>query len=350
MLKKLRIGQIMDSLWLILLLGLLSCVMLWNVGFSSITALMGAKPLTADNDLSDMVGKYVSWEVKYPVDEYMETTKTTKVNGVSTGTKKDRSSWLVLDEDRSICLSIEVPNKRYDEMVEQSDEFWDNLDNDAYLPSTGVTVSGTLEILEGEYLDYFESAMDYYIGSYSEPIVYHISDGRIHGETLTNIYGLTAIGVLLLLLALLALVKTLKDSAKKLTKEYLAANPSVTMDALEKDFASAQQKGKVFIGRKWSFSAKLDKLILDNSQIIWVHTGSMRSGRSVNFYVWWEMLDGSTHQVSMSSEKKCTEVMESYDQFSHILTGNSSEYAYLLQSDREALLDIKYRGQMTNIS
>ena len=199
MLKKLRIGQIMDSLWLILLLGLLSCVMLWNVGFSSITALMGAKPLTADNDLSDMVGKYVSWEVKYPVDEYMETTKTTKVNGVSTGTKKDRSSWLVLDEDRSICLSIEVPNKRYDEMVEQSDEFWDNLDNDAYLPSTGVTVSGTLEILEGEYLDYFESAMDYYISSYSEPIVYHISDGRIHGETLTNIYGLTAIGVLLLL-------------------------------------------------------------------------------------------------------------------------------------------------------
>lgn len=345
MLKKLRMGQIMDSLWLILLLGALSCVMLWNVGFSSITALMGAKPLSADAELSDMVGKYVSWEVKCPVDEYMETTKTTKVNGVSTGTKKDRSSWLVLDEERGICLSIEVPNKRYDEMVEQSDKFWDMLDTDGDLPATSVSVSGTLEILSGEDLDYFESAMDYYMDSYSEPVVYHISDGRIHGETLTNIYGLTAIGVLLLLFALLALVKTLKDSAKKLTQEYLAANPSVTMDALESDFASAQQKGKVFIGRKWTFSAKLDKLILDNSQIIWVHTGSMRSGRSVNFYVWWEMLDGSTQQVSLSSAKKCTEIMESYGQFPHILTGNSSEYAYLLQNDRESLLNMKYRSQ-----
>lgn len=345
MLKKLRMGQIMDSLWLILLLGALSCVMLWNVGFSSITALMGAKPLSADAELSDMAGKYVSWEVKCPVDEYMETTKTTKVNGVSTGTKKDRSSWLVLDEERGICLSIEVPNKRYDEMVEQSDKFWDMLDTDGDLPATSVSVSGTLEILSGEDLDYFESAMDYYMDSYSEPVVYHISDGRIHGETLTNIYGLTAIGVLLLLFALLALVKTLKDSAKKLTQEYLAANPSVTMDALESDFASAQQKGKVFIGRKWTFSAKLDKLILDNSQIIWVHTGSMRSGRSVNFYVWWEMLDGSTQQVSLSSAKKCTEIMESYGQFPHILTGNSSEYAYLLQNDRESLLNMKYRSQ-----
>lgn len=345
MLKKMRIGQIMDSLWLILFLGILSCVMLWNVGFSSITALMGAKPLTEDAGLSDMVGKYVSWEVKYPIDEYMETTKTTKVNGVSTGTKKDRSSWLVLDEERGICLSIEVPNKRYDEMLDQSDEFWDHLDTGEELPATGVMVSGSLEILEDEDLDYFESAMDYYMGEYSEPVVYHISDGRIHGETLTNIYGLTAIGVFLLLLAILVLVKTLKDSAKKLTKEYLAANPSVTMDALENDFASAQQKGKVFIGRKWTFSAKLDKLILDNSQIIWVHTGSMRNGRSINFYVWWEMLDGSTHQVSLSSEKKCMEVMESYSQFPHILTGNSSEYAYLLQNDREALLDMKYRDR-----
>ena len=71
----------------------------------------------------------------------------------------------------------------------------------------------------------------------------------------------------------------------------------------------------------------------------------MRSGRSVNFYVWWEMLDGSTQQVSLSSEKKCTTVMNAYGQFPHILTGNSAEYSYLLQNDREALLNMKYRSQ-----
>ena len=50
-----------------------------------------------------MEGRYVTWEVAYPVDEYMETTKTTKVNGVSTGgPKKYRSSWIVIDGDRGI--------------------------------------------------------------------------------------------------------------------------------------------------------------------------------------------------------------------------------------------------------
>ena len=104
MLKKLRIGQIMDTLWLFLVVAALSIFMLSHAGLSSITALMGPRPLKSDADLDEMTGKYVTWEVKYPVDEYMETTKTTKVNGVSTGTKKDRSSWLVLDEDRGICL------------------------------------------------------------------------------------------------------------------------------------------------------------------------------------------------------------------------------------------------------
>ena len=338
----------MDSLWLILIVGALGGFLLSQVGLSSITALKGSKPLTAEAELSEMVGSYVSWEVKYPVDEYMETTKTTKINGISTGTKKARSSWLVLDEDRGILLSIEVPSKRYEEMLDQSDLFFDALNMSAELPETGVTVSGSLEILEGEDLDYFKYAADY-MELYMEPVVYHISDGWIHGESLTNIYGLTAIGSVLVLFALFILVKTLKDSAKKLTQEYLAANPGVTMEDLESDFAAAQEQAKVFIGRKWTFCAKLSKLILDNSQIIWVHTGSMRRGRSVNFYVWWEMLDGSTQKISMSSEKKCTSVMEAYSQFPHILTGNSSEYAYLLQNDREQLLGLKYRGQSEKV-
>lgn len=349
MLKKLRMGQIMDSLWLILIVGALGGFLLSQVGLSCITALKGSKPLGAEDELSEKVGTYVTLEVKYPVDEYMETQTTRKVNGVSTGTKKSRSSWLVLDDERGVCLSIEVPNKRYDEILDQSDEFWDAYETGANLPTSGITVSGSLEILEGEDLGYFESALDYYMGDYSEPVVYHISDGRIHGESLTNIYGLTAIGSVLALFALFILVKTLKNSAKKLTQEYLAANPGVTMEALENDFAAAKEQAKVFVGRKWTFCAKLSKLILDNSQIIWVHTGSMRSGRSINFYVWWEMLDGSTQEISLSSEKKCLSVMDAYTQFPHILTGNSSEYAYLLKNDRQQLLSLKYQNQSTEL-
>ena len=57
----------------------------------------------------------------------------------------------------------------------------------------------------------------------------------------------------------------------------------------------------------------------------------------------WEMLDGSTQKVILSSEKKCKALVEGYSGFSHIVTGSKPEYSYLFRSDREAFLDLKYR-------
>ena len=56
------------------------------------------------------------------------------------------------------------------------------------------------------------------------------------------------------------------------------------------------------------------------------------------------MIDGSEESVSLSSEKKCKAVMEKYNQFSHMLVGNNPEYGYMLQNDREAFLNMKYRS------
>lgn len=148
MLKKLQIGQIMDSLWLILVCLALGGFMSWKMGPALVTLVKGVQPLTAEKELSEMEGKYVSWNVKYPIDEYLETTRTTKVNGVSTGTRKHRSSWLVIDEDREICLSIEVPVKRFDEMLAQSDKFFDAIDTEAFVVEGGVDV-GAVKVLGG---------------------------------------------------------------------------------------------------------------------------------------------------------------------------------------------------------
>ena len=342
MLRKLRMGQIKSAIGLILFCAVLGIFMLCNTGASCITALMGAKPLPAEAEFSDLVGQYVSIEVQYPVDEYMETTKTTKVNGVSTVTKTDRSSWLALDEDQEICFSVEIPYKRYDEMVDQANAFYDALEQDKELPTTGVKVSGTLEILDGEDLGYYNS-LARQMDLDSDETVYHISDGMIHGEKLSNVYGITGLGSIFVLFTLFILVKTLQDSPKKLINAYLAANPSVTMEHLESDFASANRQGNVYIGRKWTFSPKLDKLILDNSQVIWVHTSSRRYKQNITYFVLWEMLDGSTLQADQSSENQCTEIMQSYNQFSHIVTGNSPEYAYLLKNDKESFLNLKYQ-------
>ena len=348
MLKKLQIGQIMDSLWLILVCLALGGFMSWKMGPALVTLVKGVQPLTAEKELSEMEGKYVSWNVTYPIDEYLETTRTTKVNGVSTGTRKHRSSWLVIDEDREICLSIEVPVKRFDEMLAQSDKFFDAIDTEAFVVEGGVDVAGSLEVLEGEELRYFNRMASSY-GFPVEDVVYHIRDGSIYGETKTNIYGISALGAFFIFLGLFILAKLLINSSKKLVNKYLAKHPHVTMEQLEQDFAQAQEVNKVWIGKRWTFSPKmgpdLDDLLFDHEELIWVHTGSVRSGRSTNFYVWWNFIDGSEKQVSLSSAKKCTQVMEKYEQFSHVVVGNSAEYEYLLKNDKEAFLDLKYRSE-----
>ena len=160
MLKKLRMGQIMSVLWIILIMLALCGFVFYKMGPGVLDMVKGATELTEEKDLEDMVGEYVTWTVKYPLGEYMETMTTTKVNGVSTGTKKSNSSWIVIDEEREILMSVEVPAKRYDEIDRQSDLFY-RAESENDMTGEGVIVTGTLEILSGEELRYFKEAANY---------------------------------------------------------------------------------------------------------------------------------------------------------------------------------------------
>lgn len=342
MLKKLRMGQIMNVLWILLVMLALCGFVFYKMGPGVLDMVKGATELTEEKDLEDMVGEYVTWTVKYPLGEYMETMTTTKVNGVSTGTKKSNSSWIVIDDEREILMSVEVQAKRYDEIDRQSDLFY-QAENETDMTGEGVTVTGTLEVLSGEELGYFREAAKS-VGLPIDSVVYHIGDGVIRGEKMVNTLGMFGLGLVLFIIIVFVMIKMMKNSPKKLIGQYIEKHPGVTMEHLESDFNAAENVNKVWIGKRWTFSSKIEGFMLDNNDVVWVHTETVRSGRSVNFYVWWNLIDGSAKSVSLSSEKGCKEVMEKYNQFAHILVGNNPEYGYLLKNDREKLLDIKYRA------
>lgn len=341
MVRKLQIRELVNGSILMLFFLVVGLVMLWDVKFSAVDALRGAVTLTDEMDLAEMEGQYVSYEVKYPLGEYMEVTKTTKVNGISTGTKKDRSSYMVLDGERGVCLSVQVPVKLHSDMEDLTDRFYLAFETGEDFPETGIVVTGSLERLEGEELGYFEEFMDY-LGFPMESVTYQISDGMIHGNKMSNVYGLTAFGLVMVLIAWFLLFLALKDPVKKRVNRYLEQHPGVTMEQLEAEFASSEKIGCVWIGKNWTICSSLMEVVLTNSEIVWVHTGKERSGRNVSCYIYWNMIDGSELKASMS-EKKCKQVMERYTSYPHIVVGNNPEYGYLFQRDREAFLDLKYR-------
>lgn len=163
-------------------------------------------------------------------------------------------------------------------------------------------------------------------------------------KRLTNTVGISVIGIFFVLFGLLIMANCLKNPTGKKIQGYLAKHPQITAAQLEQDFSQAKQAGLVWIGKKWTFSHKLNDSVLDNSLVAWVHTDKEQAGRNIHYYVIWNLADGRQEKISLSSAKKCTEVMNSYQGFSHILTGNNLEYNHLLKNSLEEFLNIKYRS------
>lgn len=342
MIRTLTIKNRITAFLCFLFAAILSGVLLSASLSGFIDAVKGPVALTGEVDPEELEGAYVSWEVKYPLEQYMETTRSKKVNGVSTGAKTYRVSYAAIDDEHGIFLGVEVPVNKSEQMNALADRFWNAVDGEE-MPEDrkGLPVKGTLERLDGEELQYFKQLMAYMDVAVEEP-VYQITDGKIQGEEISTVYCLVGIGLISLLIGLAILVRSFTHSVKKEVNAYLEANPEIRLEDMDQDFSQAEKVGKCRIGRKWTFCHSMNHYFAENRSIIWVHFFTKSSRRSVTTYLVLELLDGQSEQIAMS-EKKCKQIMEIYSRFPHIVVGNSPDHAYLLKNDREEFLNRKYR-------
>lgn len=219
MIGRLQKKEIIMVMIIAVLAGILGILLLSDSVPRTVKAVRGSIPLDKDADLTELEGSYVAYEVKYPVGQYMEIRKTPETNGKkdpnsqNDETGKERVSYVVIDEARGICLSVQIPTVKCREMEELLETFYDALYEETQLPATGITVQGSLDRLEGEDLKYFREAIEE-AGLPDESVVYHISDGMIRGTRVRTLYGFSLTGLCLMLLAaglLLASVKALAE-------------------------------------------------------------------------------------------------------------------------------------------
>ncbi len=161
-------------------------------------------------------------------------------------------------------------------------------------------------------------------------------------ESMSNIYGISGLGLVFVLFGLLIFVRQLTNSVRKRVKKYLAENQGVTLEQLNNDFAAAEEIGNVWIGRRWTFSHDLRCILVENAKIVWMYSETERVRNKVNYYLCLALVDG-TVEMARVSEKRLSRMKEVYGRFPHILVGNNPEYGYLFKNDKEAFLDMKYR-------
>lgn len=309
--------------------------------FAVFDAIKGPVALTGEMNLQEMEGQYVSYEVKYPLGSYMEEMVTKKVNGVSRGTSKSRLGYVVYDENRDDFLAVECAVKQEDGMEELADQFWAALDGEGDVAETGIVVKGSLELLSGEDLRYYKKALGSVLDEVPDT-VYVITGGKIKGDTVGSIYGISAFGVALALIGLVALGNASSKAIGRSVADYLAAHPQFKEEELEQDFSGALKLGSLWVGKRWTFGMLSDKkAIHENDTMIWVYPFSERSGKNTVSMMGVVFLDGSFASKTLSGGRT-KKAMAEYDRLGHIVTGNDSSYRNVLAGGLDDFLKLKY--------
>ncbi len=136
-------------------------------------------------------------------------------------------------------------------------------------------------------------------------------------ESLGNIYGLSAIGLFILLVALFIFFKQLANPVSKKVDRFLEKHPEVTMAQLDHGFDVARKIDDIWVGDPWTFSHEFKNIVVENKEIVRIHSEKERSKRQTNYYLCMELADGAKERVLMGYHN-LSEAIEMYRKYDHI--------------------------------
>lgn len=136
-------------------------------------------------------------------------------------------------------------------------------------------------------------------------------------EPLSNIYGMTAIGLFILLISLFIFIKMLTNSVGKKVNRYLEAHPKVAMSQLDEAFDSAEKIGNMWVSGRWTFSHDLQRIVVEHDEIVRAYSQKERAKRDTNYYLCLEFTEGKSERVKMSYYN-LSQVLEAYKKYPNI--------------------------------
>lgn len=160
-------------------------------------------------------------------------------------------------------------------------------------------------------------------------------------ESLSNIYGCSALALFFVLIGLFILVKSVINTVGRRVRRYLEAHPDVDIAQIDNDFEASEEFSKIWVGKRWTYSLDLKNVLVDNESIVWVHSETERSRNRTIYYLCLGLADGSEMRAE-TNEKGFSQLLEMYKRYPHIVVGNDPDYAYLFRNKLQEFLDMKY--------
>lgn len=115
-------------------------------------------------------------------------------------------------------------------------------------------------------------------------------------EPLSNIYGMTALGLFMLVISLVIFIKMFTNSVSKRVNRYFERHPEVMMEQLDQAFESAEKIEKVWISERWTFSHELQSIVVENAEIVRAYSQKERAKKGYNYYLCLDLAEGQTEK------------------------------------------------------
>lgn len=136
-------------------------------------------------------------------------------------------------------------------------------------------------------------------------------------ESTSNIYGMTALGLVMLVIVVAILIKQLTEPVGKRVNRFLEEHPEANMAQLDQEFDSAEKIGNLWIGGHRTFSHDMRCVVVENTEIVRAYVMRERAKRSTNYYICLELKNGKTERVK-TEHCNLSDILERYRKYPDI--------------------------------
>ena len=264
------------------------------VGSYLIKYFRGAVPLREVYGTEQAGDEYVSFDINYVLDAFMESYRTR--SGVRT---KSSIYYLVLDEEAG-AVPVRISGKMEAEMDRIMDETWDYLKGVRSDPPQGLHVEGTLKKLKGDGKKYYDRAVRSF-DLETETESYYFWAGMLDNQTPSSAMGTTGLGAVIALLGLFILSSMLKKHHVAAVRTFLDSHKTINRERLDEDFRNARKiSGTFWIGEDLTYGIVGKPVILVNQELKKVRFQVKKFGRGTSTELVCVMADGKEYEFTMN--------------------------------------------------
>ncbi len=314
MLKELKMKSLKKNLARILIALAVAVGMIVGTDFGAFKAIGGPRDLYSLR-ADELQGKYVTAEINYIHDWYAYTESTNSSTNRSTVTEKE---YIILTEDA--VLGIAVPSsmtRDADDVLEDSEDYYYGELSEL---TRSITVTGTIQKMDAETLDFYHQVLGYNGMSNAEramcqPLVLKANCLGRTPEGLT--WTMTVIAAGAFLYMLWALFAVFSGRYQRSIRAYCKNSeaPEAVMEDLEQFYQDTTPVCGVRVGKWILFESKGQDILLDTNNAVWAYmhtvnhtTNGIPTGKT--FGVILRTRDRKKYEISMKNEAAAREVLD----------------------------------------